>query len=113
MGNGGWGHAGLPKKHPSVTTEWPTRCCLPSSRGLQGLAAMLEGLGAVLQPGVEFPAGKRDTQVHNGDLLSFLPTNADSLGSRSGEGTVQVISEQKLGVIRRFSAPRQHGFVSK
>lgn len=65
MGNGGWGHDGLPKKHPSVTTEWPTRCCLPSSRGLQGLAAMLEGLGAVLQPGVEFPAGKQDTQVQN------------------------------------------------
>lgn len=113
MGNGGWGHDGLPKKHPSVTKKRPTHCCLPSSRGLQGLAAMLEGLGAVLQPGVEFPAGKRDTQVQSGDLLSSLPMNAASLGSRSGEGTVQVISEQKLGVIRRFSAPQQRGFVSK
>lgn len=113
MGNGGWGHGGLPKKHPSVTTEQPTRCSLPSSRGLQGLAAMPEGLGAVLQPGVEFPAGKQDTQVQNEDLLSSLPTNAASLGSCSREGTVQGISEQKLGVIRRFSAPQQRGFVSK
>lgn len=66
---------GLPGKHPSKTTERLMRCCLfGSSRGMQGLSAILEEVGAILPTGFEFHTGKQYTQVQNG-TQAVLPAN--------------------------------------